>query len=175
MTKYKSVIKLGQKYRDERSGIEGHAVAIMFHSTGCNEVSIEFTPKSGEGGITGSEPREKMFAEARLTPVDVPIIGMEQKEETYKSDIKLDEYYKAEKEGIEGRAAYLEFNEHMANRVALQVIQTDRMGNITPKTWLIDEYRLRRVKDDKPVEKQEGQRGPAIEELDSGFSMRSVR
>lgn len=39
---YPSEVVLGQKYRDKRHGIEGHAVAITFMENSCTRVVLEF-------------------------------------------------------------------------------------------------------------------------------------
>lgn len=38
---YKTDIKLGEKYRDSQTGIEGAATAVTFHQYGCERVMIE--------------------------------------------------------------------------------------------------------------------------------------
>lgn len=163
MTKYKSPIKLGEKYRDERTGIEGHAVAVAFHATGCNEVALEWVSDKPDV-LTGSEVVEKFFAEARLIPAGTPIVGEKIEDTVYKSDIKLDKQYTAELEAITGRAAYIEFHEHMAPRVAIQTIRKDAQDNTSPKTWMVDEYRLKETETQKPVKKKAGATGPSISE-----------
>ncbi len=39
--KYESEVKLGEKYRDTQTGIEGTAVSIAFHQFGCERVGLE--------------------------------------------------------------------------------------------------------------------------------------
>lgn len=41
MTNYKSDIKLGEKYRDEQTGVEGVATAIYFFQHACERVQLE--------------------------------------------------------------------------------------------------------------------------------------
>jgi hypothetical protein len=72
--RYETDIKLGEKYREERSGIEGTAVAISFYEFGCERATIEhFNPSKGE-------IHEYTFDAPRLTSVETG-----QKAETSKS------------------------------------------------------------------------------------------
>lgn len=160
MTKYKSPIHLGAEYRDERTGIQGHASAVIFHSTGCTDVDIEYMSDA----LAGKEPKEKVFSEARLVPV-----GPEPKkaERTYKSDLQLDEIYTT-KEGFEGRLAWIEFFEHRATQGIIQVIQKDKQGNLSSKLLTVDEYRLTKKGDDKPAEAKENPRGSTQRFIDAG-------
>lgn len=159
MTEFKSAIKLGEKYKDPRTGIEGHVTTLVFHSTGCTEAEIEYM-----SGIANMERKKELFAEARLVPAeDNPDSGKaEAPEYTYESDIVLDEFYISNNDdGIGGRAAWIEFDEHIATRVALQVPRKDLAGNPDPKYMLVDEYRVTLKGSGKPVAKQPGQKGPA--------------
>ena len=46
---YVSDVELGQKYLEERSGIEGTATAISFYEFGCKRVTLEhFNESKGE-------------------------------------------------------------------------------------------------------------------------------
>lgn len=38
---YKSDIKLGEKYRDDQTGIEGTASSVHFYQYGCERVTLE--------------------------------------------------------------------------------------------------------------------------------------
>lgn len=38
---YKTDIKLGERYRDTQTGIEGYATAVFFFQHGCERVNIE--------------------------------------------------------------------------------------------------------------------------------------
>lgn len=38
---YKTDIKLGERYRDEQTGIEGVATAVIFYQHGCERVDLE--------------------------------------------------------------------------------------------------------------------------------------
>lgn len=40
-TAYRSDIKLGERYIDKQTGIEGTAVAVVFHQHGCERAEIE--------------------------------------------------------------------------------------------------------------------------------------
>lgn len=62
-TRYGSDIKLGEKYREPRSGIEGTAVAIAFYEFACERVTLE-TYNSTKGEIT-----EYTFDAPRLVEV----------------------------------------------------------------------------------------------------------
>ena len=61
---YLSDIKLGEKYREERSGIEGTATAISFYEFACERVTIEHFNKSK------GEIQEYTFDAPRLTHVE---------------------------------------------------------------------------------------------------------
>ena len=64
MTNYKSDIKLGEKYRDEQTGIEGIATAIYFFQHACERVQLEYV-----GGTDGVTLKELVFDAPRLTSV----------------------------------------------------------------------------------------------------------
>lgn len=44
---YKSDIKIGERYRDEQTGVEGIVTGIYFYQHGCERVAME-TVKDGE-------------------------------------------------------------------------------------------------------------------------------
>lgn len=58
---YKTDIKLGEKYRDEQTGIEGIATAIAFYQHACERVTIELIAKE--------ELKEYTFDSPRLTHI----------------------------------------------------------------------------------------------------------
>lgn len=45
---YKTDIKLGEKYRDDQTGIEGIATSIHFYQHACERVTLEFVKRDGE-------------------------------------------------------------------------------------------------------------------------------
>lgn len=59
---YKSDIKLGEKYRDDQTGIEGTATAIVFFQHGCERVDIEL--------VVNGEIKTYSFDAPRLTHVE---------------------------------------------------------------------------------------------------------
>lgn len=55
---FESDIKLGEKYRDEQTGIEGIATSIHFYQFACERVSIEFIHEQrGLQELTFDAPR----------------------------------------------------------------------------------------------------------------------
>lgn len=106
---YNSPIILGEKYKDERSGIEGYAVALFFHQSKCVEVYLESVTKD-------REIKRQFFAEARLVPEGIT------DEVDYRSDIVLGRTYKDTQTGVQGIAAMMEFWEHQSNRVSLKKV-----------------------------------------------------
>jgi hypothetical protein len=49
VTNYKSDVQLGERYRDEQTGIEGIATAIYFFQHACERIQIEYVnEKDGE-------------------------------------------------------------------------------------------------------------------------------
>lgn len=60
---YKSDIKLGERYRDEQTGVEGTATGLFFYQHGCERVNIEVLAQQ-----TG-ELKEYGFDAPRLTHV----------------------------------------------------------------------------------------------------------
>lgn len=45
---YETDIILGEKYRDEQTGIEGTATAVYFYQHGCERVCLENVNRDGE-------------------------------------------------------------------------------------------------------------------------------
>jgi hypothetical protein len=45
---YKSDLKLGEKYRDTKTKLEGHLVAIVFYEHACERGSLRFVNGQGE-------------------------------------------------------------------------------------------------------------------------------
>lgn len=55
---YGSDIKLGEKYVDRQTGIEGVATAMHFYQHGCERATLEFVKSDGElQEITFDAPR----------------------------------------------------------------------------------------------------------------------
>lgn len=48
MSKFASDVKLGEKYRDEQTGIEGIATSVHFYQFACERITLEFLKKDGE-------------------------------------------------------------------------------------------------------------------------------
>ncbi len=63
-TKYESDIKLGEKYREPRSGIEGTATAISFYEFACERITLETY------NATKGEVMEYTFDAPRLVSVE---------------------------------------------------------------------------------------------------------
>lgn len=53
-TTYKTDIKLGEKYRDTQTGIEGIATAVYFFQHACERVQLERVKGDGSGEILES-------------------------------------------------------------------------------------------------------------------------
>lgn len=47
---YRSDIILGERYRHERTGLEGHATSIHFYEHACERVLIEYRKNDGDIG-----------------------------------------------------------------------------------------------------------------------------
>jgi hypothetical protein len=60
-TKYESDIVIGERYKDEQTGIEGVATGLTFFQYACERVSIEF--------VVNGELNEFTFDAPRLTRV----------------------------------------------------------------------------------------------------------
>ena len=60
---YKSDIKLGEKYRDEQTGIEGIATAVYFYQHACERVMLELV------NTKDGELKEYCFDSPRLTHI----------------------------------------------------------------------------------------------------------
>jgi hypothetical protein len=58
---YKTDIKLGERYRDTQTGIEGIANAVIFFQYGCERVDLEF--------VAGGEVKGQSFDAPRLEHV----------------------------------------------------------------------------------------------------------
>lgn len=63
MTSYKSDIKLGERYIDDQTGIEGVATAIYFFQHACERVQIEYVNEK-DGDL-----KELVFDSPRLRSV----------------------------------------------------------------------------------------------------------
>lgn len=58
---YRSDIKLGERYRDDQTGIEGIATAVIFYQHGCERVDVEL--------LVNGELKAYSFDAPRLTHV----------------------------------------------------------------------------------------------------------
>lgn len=63
-TVFKSDVVLGEKYREEVTGIEGTATGCFFYMHGCERVNIEVM------NVSKGEVQEYVFDAPRLTRVD---------------------------------------------------------------------------------------------------------
>lgn len=59
---YGSDVKLGEKYRDEQTGIEGISIAVTFFQHACERVTLEL--------VVDGKIEEYTFDAPRLTHVD---------------------------------------------------------------------------------------------------------
>jgi len=64
-TKFESDIVLGEKYRDNQTGIEGTAVGVHFYQFGCERVSLE--------SVNKGEIKEYGFDAPRLTHIETGV------------------------------------------------------------------------------------------------------
>lgn len=62
---YKTDIKLGERYRDNQTGIEGTATAVSFYQFGCERVNLE--------AVVAGKIEEYGFDAPRLTHVDTNV------------------------------------------------------------------------------------------------------
>lgn len=63
--KYESDIRLGERYRDTQTGIEGHVTAITFFQHGCERVSIE--------AVVNGEIKEYGFDAPRMVHIETNV------------------------------------------------------------------------------------------------------
>lgn len=146
MTTFTSTVVLGEKYLDERTGIQGHANVLVFNENGCVEVELEYVEKTLDGGI---ERKKEVFNEVRLAPVD----GEGGKSE-HESDIALGTHYRDVQTGLEGWACAIEFHEKTATRVIIKSVGYDKDGAKVLKYHIIDDFLLQALgADGKPVAK----------------------
>lgn len=55
---YKSDVKLGERYRDEQTGIEGVATSAHFYQHACERITLEYVePGRGLQEVTFDAPR----------------------------------------------------------------------------------------------------------------------
>lgn len=63
MTEYKSDIILGDRYRDDQTGIEGVATSIHFYQHACERITLELVKADGElQELTFDAPRLRSLA-----------------------------------------------------------------------------------------------------------------
>lgn len=60
--RYATDIRLGERYRDDQTGIEGVATVVSFYQHGCERVNIEV--------VTNGEIKDYGFDAPRLTHVE---------------------------------------------------------------------------------------------------------
>lgn len=67
---YETDIRLGEKYRDEQTGIEGHATCVAFYQHGCERVTLEVVAKGKITSYGFDAPRLKSLVtgEQATTP-----------------------------------------------------------------------------------------------------------
>lgn len=57
-TTYKSDVRLGEKYRDDQTGIEGVATSAHFYQHACERITLEYVKPDGElQEVTFDAPR----------------------------------------------------------------------------------------------------------------------
>lgn len=55
---FKTDIKLGDRYRDDQTGIEGVATSVHFYQHACERVTLEYVNKDGDiSEVTFDSPR----------------------------------------------------------------------------------------------------------------------
>lgn len=160
MSTFHSPIVLGEKYRDDRTEIEGHAVAIFFNENGCVEVVLESAETNSNGG---REVKKEYFNELRLTPHPSGV-GTGQLIE-YESDIELGKKYVDIQTGLEGWATILEFHELMASRVTIRSVGFHSDGTKKLVYHSIDDFLLKSLDSGVVAEKKTDKRSPVTREV----------
>lgn len=159
MTTFTSPIKLGEKYRDKRFGMEGYATAIFFNTHGCVEVYLQYN-KAKEGDTP--EIERHMVNELLLVNPD----GSELTDTNeYVTEIVQDRKYEDVQTGIQGHAAVIEFWEHMSNRVSLRSAGKDKDGIQVLKYHSIDDFLLRDLETKVVAKRQDEKRSPVTQEV----------
>jgi hypothetical protein len=159
VTTYQSPIHFGVKYRDDRTGIEGHAVALAFQENGCVEVLLE----RGVGEPGKEESKLDWMNELRL--VAVSELERSSNKLNYESDIELSKKYRDTQSGLEGWACIVEFHEHMANRTVLRHTGVDKDGTTVIKNTSIDDFLLEDVETKKVARRTTAKRSPVTREV----------
>lgn len=148
MTDYRTKIKLGDEYTDERTGIKGFANILVFNENGCVEVDLEWADTS-EGSV---KVRRQMFNELRLTRVD----GAEDTEQVYTSDVTLGRQYSDVQTGLTGWACAIEFFERIATTVVIRSLLTEpKTGEAKElKMHVVDDFLLQDVETQKQARRR---------------------
>ena len=103
---YETHVKLGEKYKDEQTGIEGIAVTVSFFQHGCTRVTLEWVEGKDVSGMG----------------FDAPRLSGPKPEVPYESDIVLGKKYRDEQTGVSGTATVLTFHQHGCERAALESV-----------------------------------------------------
>jgi len=70
MTAFQTDIKLGDRYSDDQTGIEGVATSIHFYQHACERVTLEFLKNDGElQEVTFDAPRLRSLSTGILAKV----------------------------------------------------------------------------------------------------------
>lgn len=154
MPTYTTVVKLGEKYRDTRTSITGHATSVYFHPHGCVEVRLEFL--NADGKLEG-----ETFPEQRLEPLDESMVGQTF---THTSDIVHNRKYRDVETGLTGYAAVVAFYEHMTDRVEIKSKTTNSDGTDKLTYYTIDSFLLEDVETQQVARKQDKKPSPATRE-----------
>ena len=102
---YEADVKLGEKYRDGVTSVEGTAVTVSFFQHGCTRATIEWSDGKDVSGMGFDAPR-----------LSGPKGG------SYESDIVLGQRYEDKQTGIKGVAVILTFHQHGCERVTLEFV-----------------------------------------------------
>jgi hypothetical protein len=144
---YRSKVKLGEKYKDDRSGLVGYAYGITFHTNGCVDIMLEWY-KEGEFKLTH-------IPEARIIESN-QLEGWEDTE--YITPIKHDVKYRDVQTGLEGWSATIQFFDSMATRVELRKLSekdgVQKIGYNSVDDFLLEEIEVKPVAVPAPTDKK---------------------
>jgi len=149
MTDYISQVELGKLYKDRRTGLEGHAVAVAFQPHGCVEICLEY--------MKDGEPKRIYMNELRLvTPNDAELTG----DHVYTSELIQGHEYEDIETGIRGWCSIVEFHENMATRGILRKLESKKGDSV--KYNSIDEFLLKDItaQAPEPVKDSSGKKSP---------------
>jgi hypothetical protein len=159
VSSFTSSILLGEKYADERSGLEGYATGVFFNENGCVEAYIEYAVRKPDGEI---EIKKEYLNELRLTYRN-QLATRPTRE--YECDIELGKEYVDIQTGLRGWACIIEFHEHMATRVTLRSVGYDKDGSKKLIYHSIDDFLLKSVTTGKVAKSKTDKRSPITREV----------